>query len=239
MDATSEAKVMSSVLPKVLGDTTIPSGENLLFGNLYPLTKGIRRAKPGLYHGIRPELLDRQLREKLSSFIIPSTQPRAPILPTFFAEVKGPDGSVIVAQRQACYEGVLGARGFRELELYEQSQEAVSNDSAASVIVATYAEGVLRLYTIHATPYDQYKMTLLQGFFMSNSRNAFVEGARAIRNARDWTMQRREKAVANANQRLQAAIVQSNDTMDRDDSDESIISKVLQSFTTSLYWWGS
>jgi hypothetical protein len=58
------------------------------------------------------------VRDALSRHIIPLTQDDLPIVPNFFLEVKGPDGSVAVARRQACYDGALGARGMHELQAY-------------------------------------------------------------------------------------------------------------------------
>ncbi|KAI9892959.1 MAG: hypothetical protein M1814_000843 [Vezdaea aestivalis] len=215
VDATSQAKVMSTVLPKILGESSIYSGENLLFSNLRPLIDGVTAGKPDLYDGIRSDSLDPQIRKELSAFVVPSTQPRAPVLPTFFVEAKGPDGSVTVAQRQACYDGALGARGFQKLELYEQSQQQQQPpESSATVytIVSTYQDGFLRLYTVHITPDDKYKMTLLRAYAMTNSRESFAHGASAIRNVRDWAGEQRSIAVTNANQRLQTIMHQDNDT---------------------------
>ncbi|KAI0187943.1 hypothetical protein F4808DRAFT_466292 [Astrocystis sublimbata] len=45
--------------------------------------------------------------------IVPSTQPDLPVAPNFFLAAKGPDGSLAVVERQACYDGALG--GIRSL----------------------------------------------------------------------------------------------------------------------------
>lgn len=34
-----------------------------------------------------------------------------PVAPNFYLEVKEPDGLAAMAQRQACYDGAIGARG--------------------------------------------------------------------------------------------------------------------------------
>nr|KMM73034.1 hypothetical protein CPAG_09323 [Coccidioides posadasii RMSCC 3488] len=80
-----------------------------LFGNLAYLTNGtLSQAKPEHFYGARPEQLDRQIRKDLSNQIIPSTQDDLATAPNFFLEAKGPDGSLAVATRQACYYGALG-----------------------------------------------------------------------------------------------------------------------------------
>lgn len=66
-------------------------------------------------HGARPEQLDRRIRIELSDQIVLSTQHDLPIAPNFFLAVKGLDGLVLVAKRQACYDGVLGVRGMQLL----------------------------------------------------------------------------------------------------------------------------
>ncbi|KAK2741464.1 hypothetical protein FQN57_005597 [Myotisia sp. PD_48] len=77
-------------------------------------------AKPDHFYGARPEQLDRQIRDKLEEYIIPSTQHDLPILPNFFLEAKGPDGTITVLMRQACYEGALAARGYAVSGTYDQ-----------------------------------------------------------------------------------------------------------------------
>ncbi|KAI9889024.1 MAG: hypothetical protein M1814_006027 [Vezdaea aestivalis] len=203
-DATSEARVLNSIFPQLLGDATIPSGENLIFNNLDPLIEGITTARPDFYDGIRSKSLDPQIRNDLSSSIVPSKQSRAPILPTFFIEAKGPDGSMAVGKRQACYYGALGARAFRELQSYCRRQGGLSLDSAHT-ITSTYQNGYLQLYTVHITADDQYKMTPLASFALMNSRDSFAQGVGALRNAREWAQKEREAAVVEANRRVREA----------------------------------
>jgi hypothetical protein len=64
------------------------------------------------YSMARHEQLDRRIRRELTGQIIPSVQEDISIMPNFFLEAKGPDGSLAVAGRQACYDGALGARGI-------------------------------------------------------------------------------------------------------------------------------
>ena len=93
------------------------------FTNLDYLTDGtLVPGNPNLYYGARPEQLDRQVRNELNNHIIPSTQDDLPIAPNFSLAAKGPDGSIAVAGRQACYDGALGARGTHSLQSYGEDE---------------------------------------------------------------------------------------------------------------------
>ncbi|KAL9616393.1 MAG: hypothetical protein Q9160_008747 [Pyrenula sp. 1 TL-2023] len=119
--AAKEKQVISSVIPIIeacIKDARCVSG-GIPFTNLEPLTNGtLSPGNPDIYYGARPEQLDRRVRDDLSGLIIPSTEENLPILPNFFLAVKGPDGSLAVAGRQATYDGALGARAMRSLEGY-------------------------------------------------------------------------------------------------------------------------
>lgn len=151
-DALTEAMVMRKPFPIILGNSDIPSAWELPFGNLKPLTDGtLVDAKPDFYDGARPIQIDRQIRAELGSYIIPSTQHQAPALSNFFTEVKGPDGSGAVAKRQACYDGVMGARGVTEFRAYGLDNPKTVYDDNAHTITSTYhsATGTLPVYTTH------------------------------------------------------------------------------------------
>ena len=93
---------MGKAFPIIAGTSDIPSQENLLFGNLKHLTDGsITKAKPDCYDGSRPADLNKQIREELGPYIVPSTNTTAPCLPNFFTEGKGPNGNTAVCKRQA------------------------------------------------------------------------------------------------------------------------------------------
>jgi hypothetical protein len=50
-------------------------------------------------------------------------------MPNFFLEAKGPDGSLAVARRQACYDGALGARGIHSLQSFGTSKPVYDNNA--------------------------------------------------------------------------------------------------------------
>ena len=207
--ALTESVVFRNTIPTVLGDADILSAGDLPFGNLEPLTDGtLVDAKPDLYDGVYPTQLDPRIRKELGPYIIPSTQQGAPLLPNFFMETKGPDGSGAVAQRQACYNGAIGARAMRAVQMYNSTQ---SYDGSAYTITSTYHQGTLKLYTTHPTrppdsaPSPKYHMTQLGAWALINSRQTFQEGAGALRNARDWAKGQRDQLIATANETISDA----------------------------------
>ena len=205
-DALTENKVMSKVFPIITGTADIPSQENLYFGNLKDLTDGsITKAKPDFYDGARPEDLNKQIREELGPYIVPSTNTAAPCLPNFFTEGKGPDGSAPVCKLQATYDGALGARGMHELRSYVDPETAYDNN--AYTITSTYhgGTGTLAMYTTHNTPSEdskssaEYRMTQLKAFAMTSDAETFRQGATFLRNGRGLTGDERRELIAAAN----------------------------------------
>ncbi|EDN05713.1 predicted protein [Histoplasma mississippiense (nom. inval.)] len=174
---------MSSVCPIIRGDADIPYEEDF-------------------YDGAHTAQLDHRVRSELNSYIVPSTQHNAPILPNFFAEAKGPDGSTAVAKRQALYDGSLGARAMLRLQAYGKE---LAYDGNAYVVTSTYHDGNLKLYTTHPTTSNDagrdtdYHMTQLRSFALTDTAESFLQGASAFRNARDWAKEQRDYGIANAN----------------------------------------
>lgn len=205
-EALTEATVMSTVFPIIAGSANIPHSENLRFGNLKDLTDGsITKAQPDFYDGARPEDLNRQIREELGPYIVPSTNTAAPCLPNFFMEAKGPNGGTPTCKNQALYDGAVGARGIHELRSYVDPETAYDNN--AYTITSTYhgGSGDLTIYTTHPTPSNdpqnpvEYRMTQLNGWKMTGNPEAFRQGASALRHARDLAKEKREELIAAAN----------------------------------------
>ena len=208
-DAGKEQQVCESVLPYIEGrvaDGRCRSG-GVPFNNLEDLTdRPLTQGKPDVYYGARPEQLDRGVRDALSRHIIPSTQDDLPVAPNFFLEVKGPDGSLAVAGRQACYNGALGARGMHSLQTHGQAE--TTYDSNAYAITNIYHGGTLKMYTSHIEPprtaggSPETYMNQINTYGMTGSADAFRAGAAAYRNARDYAKTERDSAILQANERL-------------------------------------
>ncbi|KAL8296420.1 hypothetical protein RB597_005820 [Gaeumannomyces tritici] len=212
LEAKDEEAVKANVIPTIAGARRAdhPCARDTVFGNLDPLTDGcIARAKPDLYYGAQPEDLNPCIRGELSHHIVPSTTEDKPLVPNFFTEIKGPDGSAAVMQRQARYDGAIGARGIHSLQNYGNDEPVY--DGRPYTFSSTYhgGTGTLQLYTHHITEpatsggLPEYHMTQVDAFAMTAKREAFVQGATAFRNARDLAKQYRDSFIQAANKRAQ------------------------------------
>ena len=207
--AKNEPEVAASVFPIITGGPDNLSGQDVLFSNLEKLTDGnIPRGKPDYYCGSKPTDLNKNIRDELAGFIIPSTDTTRPCLPNFFLEGKGPNGTIAVCKRQALYDGALGARGIHRLRVFINSN--ASYDENAYTLSATYCSGTLRIYTHHPTMSNSpgreqdYHMTQLKGWDLIGDPDTFAEGIRAFRNARDWAKEQRDGLIAAANTKSRA-----------------------------------
>jgi hypothetical protein len=232
-DASKEKQVSELVIPLLEGrieDAKCRSG-GIPFTNLEPLTDGtLKPGNPDVYYGARPEQLSRKVRTELDGHIVPSTQHDLPMLPNFFLATKGPDGSLAVAGRQACYDGALGARGMASMKLYGQGE---SGHDTAYAVSSIYHGGNLKMYTSHITqsgiPEDrsEYHMTQLRSFAMTDTVDALRQGIGAYRNLRDWAKKQRDVHIKQANER--AALVESETT----EANEARISPALSLVTAA------
>jgi hypothetical protein len=176
------------------------------FTNLNPLTDGtLKPGNPDAYYGARPEQLARNVRDELGGQITPSMQHDLPIAPNFFLVAKGPDGSLAVARRQACYDGAFGARGMHSLQSYGEDKPVSHNN--AYTITSIYHGGQLKMYTSHPTQPTspggrlEYHMTQISTWGMTGNPETFRNGATAYRNVRNWAKEQRDKVVEQANKR--------------------------------------
>ena len=191
--AVKEKQIPELVIPAIegtIGDAKCRSG-GIPFTNLEPLTDGtLKPGSPDVYYGARPEQLSRKARDELGGHITPSTQHDLPIAPNFFLAAKGPDGSLAVAGRQACYDGALGARGMHSLRSYRRQEPHYDNN--ANTITSIYHGGTLKMYTTHIAPpfspraRPEYHMTQLNTWGLTGNPVACRDGLRAYRNGRDW-----------------------------------------------------
>ncbi|KAL8743883.1 MAG: hypothetical protein Q9190_003804 [Brigantiaea leucoxantha] len=207
--AQKEKQVATSVIPLIegeIGDSRCVAG-GIPLTNFDHLTNGtIVPGNPDTYYGARPEQLDRRVRDKLNHLIVPSTDDSLPLSPNFFLEAKGPGGSTEVAQRQACYNGALGARSMHALQAFAEDEEA--HDGNAYAISSIYQGGHLMMYATHRTqskdPEDrpEFNMTLVDAWSMIGNRDSFEKGASAYRNLRDWAKEQRDAAIDGANSKV-------------------------------------
>lgn len=208
LHASKENQIMAAVIPTIEGnisDRKCVAG-GIPFTNLDHLTDGtLVSGNPDLYHGARPEQLDRRVRESLRYLVIPSTQDDLPVAPNFFLAVKGPEGSAAVAERQARYDGALGEMGMHSLQSF--GQVAPRFDNNAHTITSIYHGGHLKIYTVHVAQPTvpglrrEFYMHQLRSFSMTDTAERFREGATAYRELREWAKETRDEAIRQANER--------------------------------------
>ena len=216
-NTSKEKQVSETVMSIVEGEITDLKGRSggIPFNNLDPLTNSsIKPGNPDVYYGARPEELSKTVRNDLGGRIIPSTQDELPVAPNFFVAAKGPDGSLTVAGKQACYDGALGARGMNSLHSYPQAEPIYDNN--ARTITSIYHGGTLKMYTSHVAPPSspegrpRYYMTHLDFFAMAGTPEKFREGLRAYRNGWDWAKEQRDELIERANERADSNAAVSN-----------------------------
>ena len=206
-----EDDVMLKVIPLLEGNIYIPNKRNKLFTLLRSMTDGnIPKARPDYFNGSRREDIDKGVVEELSSLIIPTDYSQLPVLPNFFMEVKGPDGVPSGMQRQACYDGAIGARAMHSLQNYRRDSPIY--DGNAYTISFTYQDGQLKMYAHHPTKpttpggQPEYHMTQLGAYAMTHNRDTCVEGLEAFRNGREWAKEQRDRFIKTANTRARGGV---------------------------------
>ena len=195
--ATSEDMVKTEVFTIIRGndDEKYPRAMNKLctgWARLFPDIE-LSRAKPDYLEGLSSGSESRLLRQQLKAYVAPLE--KGPCLPNFFLELKGPDGTIECAMRQALYDGALGARGM----LYARRAATTDNefDEVAYTFSGIYASENLRLYAHWVTqPLGDntayhYHMYLLGQFFMTTSAEDCQTAVMAFRNLRDHAAQLR------------------------------------------------
>ncbi|KAI1390445.1 uncharacterized protein F4822DRAFT_443306 [Hypoxylon trugodes] len=209
----SEACVTHTIIPHIQeceAHSKISSRYNDLFNNMQAIGyKGVVKPKPDIWDGTRAIAVHTTVKDALGMFITPKTSAQhALVAPNFFIEVKGPQGSLIIAERQVLNDGAYGARAMNSLQNFMAVEP--SFDNKAYTFSATYIGGILSLYAHHVTcpksdspgGLPEYWMTLLDAYSMKSHRRAFVSGATAFRNLRELAWRNREDAVQAANARV-------------------------------------
>ncbi|KAL9015579.1 MAG: hypothetical protein Q9185_007025 [Variospora sp. 1 TL-2023] len=209
-NASNENTVMIHAFPTIAGTATIPHQCDTLFTNLLDFPEGnIKAAKPDWYDGSDPSELRKEIRQKLSLYIQPATNDSLPMLPNFFTEGKGPDGSLRVVELQAMQDATLGARGILAIRGY--INPSTKYDNNAYTMAATYhPSGLLTIYTMHVVQVtgkayrDEYRMIQLMSFAMTGAPETFRQGATFLRNARELMAEYRDHHIALANSKAQS-----------------------------------
>lgn len=124
--------------------------------------------------------------QDLRSTIIPTKHTNILIAPNFYIEVKGPDSSTAIAQRQAYYNGAHGARAMHTLQTYSNAD--LKYNSNAYIYSSTYYAGtsILQLYAYHSTApttpdrRPEYYIIQIDSYGITGNINTFRRGATAF-----------------------------------------------------------
>ncbi len=210
-----EDDVVASILPLIAGPSDWidhAPAHNVLFKNMAPLTNNaIVTLKPDLYYGAPPEQLAPNVRAVLGAHIVPTTAALdRPLLPNFFVEFKGPNGTDAVALRQVRYDGAVGARAMHSLQNYAAVCDGVPPaahiyDGRIRTLSATVFGDMLRVFGHHVTApapgtsRPTYHISRLGGWLLSDDFEQFRQGVLAFRGARDMARRFRDELIAAAN----------------------------------------
>jgi hypothetical protein len=149
--ALNENAVMNNVFPVIQNTACILFAKNLMFENLESLTHGnLIDVKLDFYDEARSAQIDLQIREELESYVTSITQRQVSALLNFFTETKNFNESAIVIKRQACFNDALNACDIHKLRSFE-ANSTLAYDNNAYIIISTYNDETLKMYTIYLT----------------------------------------------------------------------------------------
>ncbi|POS73656.1 hypothetical protein DHEL01_v207954 [Diaporthe helianthi] len=159
---------------------------------------------PDRIYGARLDNLDKSVRDRLDELIIPTAH-RDILCPNFVVHIKGEDGTLQVAERQAVYDGALVARGMDYLWEAGSSHDQ-DHQYHARTITCTFADGVLRMYAMARHRFGagsnqdvEYVTHRLGSWLMVEELDQYCRGAAAFRNGLEWARRQREEAISRAN----------------------------------------
>ena len=110
------------------------------------LTIGLSSAKPDISESYRDYQYPNGADEALGGALCPTQHSGA--MPTFCVEWKGPDNSMLSAEKQCAYDGALMADAALEAHLYMQKDQGEFNNKTQALTIALNGESV-RLYGCH------------------------------------------------------------------------------------------
>ncbi|KAL8794628.1 MAG: hypothetical protein Q9195_002824 [Heterodermia aff. obscurata] len=203
-DARTESDVQNNAFQIICGEANYPTTMNKLcttWAQLFPDIR-LKRAKPDLFDGLQPGSEYRLLRQQLNSCVTPAND--APLMPNFFMEIKGMQGTESVATRQALHDGTLGAQGVYQTQKVAAKDPLDGNAHVFSAILGTS----LILFAHFVSPPTEedgklhYHMCRLDEFALRKSADEFHAGVTAFRNLRDYAAQVRTELALDTESKL-------------------------------------
>lgn len=206
--AVNEQDVMRKIFPLIEGSCNYDTSGHHEFSNLEDLTNGnIAKASPDVYDGADYREVDEEILKELSTFIKPLKNTKTPVLPNFFAEIKGPKAAGATAEQQARYDGAIGSRAIHALRSIAIENPGTVYDNNAYTITAIYHSKTIELNahrpiepSVPGGP-TRYKMSIIGRYSLDITPASFRDGVIAFRNAREWAKKKRDEFIAEANTR--------------------------------------
>ncbi|KAG6007695.1 hypothetical protein E4U21_005656 [Claviceps maximensis] len=202
--------IVANVFPDMCGNSSILSRGNVIFTELAPITNNnVPRPQPKAFDGQCLSDLSMEIRHnhEIRQRIIPSKHTDAPVAMNFFMEAKGSEALVMTAKRQACYYGAYGARAMNCLQNYGKAQPEYDGNAYTFTSIYFSNTGLLHLYAHHVIGpcqpggREEYHMTLVDAWLISNHLAGFQSGITAFRNARELAQEFRVRFIQAANAR--------------------------------------
>jgi hypothetical protein len=115
-----------------------------------------------------------------------------------------------VLERQATYNGALGARAMHSLGTY--GQEIPVYDGEARTFTSTYYGGMLKIYTTHVAPPESadhpaaFYKTQVGSWSLTGNIEQFRSAATSYRNAADLARFYRNEAIKSANEKVKSIL---------------------------------
>ena len=203
--AVKKADAVADLLPIIKGNMAIASCHKRILQNLKPLHDELAVAMPDYYEGSLPADLNLRVLNDLGEYIMPSKEWNTPILPNFFLEISGHDGSAVILRRQVSRDLVYGARGMLEIQSYSNGGRRYDNNAYTVGSFYNSGFGILRFYTMYLTqPVDstekpKYQMIEIKSFTLTDNVETCREGIEWFRNSREFAKEVRYAAIASAN----------------------------------------
>lgn len=226
--------VRKNIIPLIRGSSPFYSDGGHSFQNIRDITDGgIAKVRPDFYDGVHYSLLEKKISTELCPFIRPLVAKITPVVPNFFGVFRGKESSASEVELLARYSGAIGARGIHRLRSFGVEDQETVYDNKAYTISATYYYGLLTLYAHRpiapSVPggLDRYRMTRIRKFDLEDDPDAFRKGVEALRNAREWAREKRDKLVAAANARAQTT-TRTQDVDDGEDANDGQDTEDLQ-----------
>ena len=196
-------EVMMDVFPAIRGELRYLRSVNRISPYMADLSDDDKRIipRPDYMEGCQIGHANMRLREVLSPFIVFAEVEEAPFSSNFFTKVLGNSDTIDDAEKQARFDGALGARGIRMMLNIGKATEVF--DGKAYTVTFIYFHGCLRMWlhfvALTGDPeHPRCYQTALASSWALGNPEGFREGVMAYRNAQDLAHDLREEIVRQA-----------------------------------------